>query len=57
MYNNILQVFHDVLLCLTMFSESRNDRHRRQSLAIVEETLSLGKYVSLFLISILNMYI
>ena len=29
MYHNVLQVFHDVLLCLTMFSESCNDRHRR----------------------------
>ena len=28
MYHNVLQVFHDVLLCLTMFSESRNDRHQ-----------------------------
>ena len=29
MYHNVLQVFHDVLLCLTMFSEPRNDRQRR----------------------------
>ena len=29
MYHNVLQVFHDVLLCLSMFSESSNDRHRR----------------------------
>ena len=26
MYHNVLHVFHDVLLCLTMFSASRNDR-------------------------------
>ena len=56
MYNNVLPGFYDVLLCLTMVSESRNDRHCWQSLAIVEETLTSGKYVSLFLISILNMY-
>ena len=31
MYHNVLHVFHDVLLCLTMFSKSRNDRHRRIS--------------------------
>ena len=29
MLYNVLHVFHDVLLCLTMFSESRNDRRRR----------------------------
>ena len=29
MYHNVLHVFHFVLLCLTMFSESRNDRRRR----------------------------
>ena len=29
MFHNVLRVFHDVLLCLTMFSESRNDRRRR----------------------------
>ena len=29
LYHNVLQVFHDVLLCFTMFSESRNDWHRR----------------------------
>ena len=28
-FHNVLQVFHDVLLCFTMFSESRNDWHRR----------------------------
>ena len=28
MYHNVLQVFHDVLLFFTMFSKSRNDRHR-----------------------------
>ena len=27
MYHNILKVFHDVLLRLTMFSESCNDWH------------------------------
>ena len=31
MYHNVLQVFRDVLLCFTMFSESRNYRHRRIS--------------------------
>ena len=29
MYHNVLQVFHDVLLCFMMFSKLRNDRHRR----------------------------
>ena len=28
-YHNVLQVFHDLLLCFTMFSESHIDRHRR----------------------------
>ena len=27
MYHNVLQVFNDVLLCLRMFSELRNDRY------------------------------
>ena len=26
---NVFNVFNDVLLCLTMFSESRNDQHHR----------------------------
>ena len=29
MYHNVLHVFHDVLQCFMMFSESRNDRRRR----------------------------
>ena len=29
MYHNVLHVFHDVLLCFMMFSESLNDRRRR----------------------------
>ena len=29
MYYNVLQVFHDVLLCLKMFSVLCNDQHRR----------------------------
>ena len=29
MYHNVLHVFHYVLLCFMMFSESRNDRRRR----------------------------
>ena len=29
MYHNVLQAFHDVLLCLTMFYELHNDQHRR----------------------------
>ena len=29
MYHNVLHVFHDVLLCFMMFSESRNDRRHR----------------------------
>ena len=29
MYHNVLNAFHDVLLCFMMFSESRNDRRRR----------------------------
>ena len=37
MYHKVLQVFHDVLLCFnkrfTMFSESRNDRHRQLPIA------------------------
>ena len=28
-FHNVLEVFHDVLLCFMLFSESRNDRHRR----------------------------
>ena len=28
-YHNVLQVFHDVLLCLTIFKQVFNDRHRR----------------------------
>ena len=28
-FHNVVQVFHDALLCLTMFSESRNDGDRR----------------------------
>ena len=31
MYHNVLQGFHDVLLCFSVFSESRNDRNRRIS--------------------------
>ena len=29
MFYNVLHVFHDVLLCLMMLSESHNDRRRR----------------------------
>ena len=29
MYQNVLHLIHDVLLCLTMFRELRNDRRRR----------------------------
>ena len=29
MFYNVLHVFHDVLLCFMMLSESRNDRRRR----------------------------
>ena len=29
MYHNVLHVFHYVLLCFMMFSESRNDRRHR----------------------------
>ena len=29
MLYNVLHVFHDVLLCFMMLSESRNDRRRR----------------------------
>ena len=28
-FHNVLEVLHAVLLCFTLFSESRNDRHRR----------------------------
>ena len=29
MFHNVLHVFHDVLQCFMMYSESRNDRRRR----------------------------
>ena len=29
MFYNVLHVYHDVLLCFMMLSESRNDRRRR----------------------------
>ena len=32
-FNYVLLVVHDVLLCFTMFSDSSNDRHCRQPIA------------------------
>ena len=46
MFHNVLRVFHDVLLCFTMFSESSNDQHQWPPIASGIATTPQGSAIT-----------